>query len=130
MFKKDWDLPERDQKRATEKINGLDNLPYEDGRTNMGLFRLGKRRLRGDLIHVYKYLKGGRRQMYEARHFSILYSNKMRSNDLKFEHRKFHTNMWKNLVTEHWNRLPREVVGPPSMEILMTSLNIYLCDLS
>ena len=36
-----------------------------------------------------------------------------RINGLKFEHRKCHTNMWKNFfmvrVTEHWNKLPTEV---------------------
>ena len=32
-------------------------------------------------------------------------------------------------VTEHWNRLPREVVEFPSMNILKTHLDAYLCDL-
>ena len=30
-------------------------------------------------------------------------------------------------VTEHWNRLPREVVESSSMEIFKTHLNAYLC---
>ena len=55
-----------------------------------------------------------------------------RSNDLKLEHRKFHTNMWKNFfmvrVMEHWNRLPREVVESP-METFKTHVDAYLCDL-
>jgi len=32
-------------------------------------------------------------------------------------------------VTEHWNRLPREVVASPSMEIFKTCLDTYLYDL-
>ena len=32
-------------------------------------------------------------------------------------------------VMEHWNRLPREVVKSPSMEILKAHLDTYMCDL-
>jgi len=32
-------------------------------------------------------------------------------------------------VTEHWKRLPREVVDSPSLEILKTRLDKILCSL-
>jgi len=32
-------------------------------------------------------------------------------------------------VTEHWNRLPREAVESPYMEIFQTHLDLYLCNL-
>lgn len=79
------------------------HLPYEERLSNTGLFSQEKRRQKGDLINIYKYLKGGR-QMDEARLFSVTYSNRARSNVQKLEHKKFNTNMWKNFtlqVTKH-----------------------------
>jgi len=87
----------------------------------------------GDLISIYKYLKGDGRQIDEARHFSVMSSERTRSNGLKLEHRKFHANIQENFymvrVMEQWNRLPREVVESPSVEIFKTHLDAYLCDL-
>ena len=56
LFKKDRDLPEGIRQRATKMIKALEHLLYEKRLNNLGLFSLGKRRLRGDLINVYKYL--------------------------------------------------------------------------
>jgi len=49
------------------------------------------------------------------------------------KHRKFQLNMRKSFfilrVMEHWNRLPREVVESPSLEILKTRQDKVLCSL-
>ena len=87
-YKKDRELLERVQTRATKMMRGLQHLPYEDRLRELGLFCLEKRRLWGDLIAAFQYLKGAYKQ--EGRQLSESVENgKTRGNGFNLKEGRF-----------------------------------------
>ena len=111
--------------KSHRMIKGLEHLTYEERLRELGLFSLEKGRLREDLLNVYKYLKGGCKED-GARLFSEVPSDSTRGSGHKLKHRRLPLNIRKHIsavrVTEHWQRLPRDVVESPSLEILKSHL--------
>ncbi|PKU43185.1 hypothetical protein llap_6521 [Limosa lapponica baueri] len=107
-------------------IRGLEHLSYEDRLRKSGLFSLENRRLQGNLVAAFQYLKGAYRRDGEGL-FTRECSDRTRGNGLKLKEGGFRLDIRKKFFTvrvvRHWNRLPREAVDAPCLEVFKARLD-------
>jgi len=113
-------------------IRGLEHLSYEERQRGLRLFSLEKRRLQGDLIAAFQYLKGVYRKD-EENLFNKAYCDRTRSTGFKLSKGRFRLDIRKKFFTmrvvKHWNGLPREAAEAPSLETFKARLNGALSNL-
>ncbi|KAK4826123.1 LOW QUALITY PROTEIN: hypothetical protein QYF61_005275 [Mycteria americana] len=98
--------------RTTKLVKGLEGMSYEEQLRTLGLSGLEKRRLRGELIALYSFLRG---------------HGEGGDRDPVIGHGKFRLAIRKHFFTERvvkpWHRLPREVINAPSLSVFKRRLD-------
>jgi hypothetical protein len=128
MFKRDVEMLEEVQHRATRIIPELRRLPYEERLRRLRLPTLVYRRKRGDVIEVYKLLHG-MYQTSEETHLCLLEGRSMvtTGHGYKLDKLRVSTKLRENFfgarVVRMWNRLPDDVVSAASLNSFKNQLD-------
>ena len=117
--KKHIESIENVQRRATKMLPGLSNMSYEERLRKLKLPSLRYRRMRGDMIEVFKIISG----IYDTRATSGLLelnnsttrgnSKKLIKNRSRLDVRKFY---FTNRVVDLWNSIPDSIVCAKSVK--------------
>ena len=101
QYKKDRELLERVQRRATKMIRGLEHLVYKDRQRELVLFSLEKRRLQGDLTAAFQYLKGAYKQE-GSQLFESEDNSRTRGNDFKLKEGRIRLDVGGSSLPGEW----------------------------
>ena len=133
QFKKDILVLEKVQQRATKIVPRLRDLPYETRKKELGLTSLEDRRIRGDLIEVFKLMHGfenvDRKQFFKLS--SEVHDSGTNSGTRGHEWKiyepqrksKSREDFFDIRIIKTWNRLPPEVVCRQSLKTFKEKLD-------
>ena len=123
-LRKDIDMIERVQHRATKMIRGFWNLSYPDRLNELHMYTLEQRRIRGDLIQLFKFIKSS-----DTEGLVFFSDQRTRGHAFKLRRPVFNRDFRKNYffvrVMDIWNGLPENVVSSPSVDVFKRNLDCF-----
>jgi len=129
--RKDMELLEWVQRRATTVIRGREHLSSEERLRELGLFSM-KSRLQGDHIAAFQYLKGAYKKAGEGL-FTKGCSDGTRGSGFKLKEGRFILDIRKKSfpmrVVTHWKQVAQRSCGCPSLEVFKPRLDGALSNL-
>ena len=133
-LKKDIDILEKVQRRATRNINGFKGLEYSERLQRLGLTTLSTRRKRGDLIQMYKIVnKLDRVNWYKRSNNDHIGNFRTRGNKYRLSKEIIRNclprfNFFTNRIVDSWNKLTDDTIESKSINTFKANIDKLLRD--
>ena len=119
------------QRRATKMVKSVSKNSYPARLRALGMPTLEFRRLRSDMIQVFRILRGIDK-IDHSKLFKLANNNRTRGHTLRLKKVMSNTNLRKNSFTQRvvapWNSLSEDVVSAPSVDSFKQRLNKFWKD--
>ncbi|BHF74366.1 hypothetical protein SprV_0501745200 [Sparganum proliferum] len=129
-LKKDYQRLERVQTMATKMVKNLHQLPYETRLSELNLFPLNYRQLRGDLIQTYRNVGGREFALDFDEFFELAGTDRLRGHPFNLQRKLAHLDVRQNAfshrVIGEWNGLPDAVVLSETVESFKYTQDAHL----
>ena len=133
-FKKDVTLLERVQRKATRMVRGLAQMSYKDRLVSLNMFSLNYRRIRGDLIELFKIYKGI--DKLDFQNMFTINSHSTRGHKCKLKKKYTRTRLRPGLrqsfftsrVVDIWNGLPSLVIDSSSIQQFKNGIDLFFAE--
>ena len=129
-LRKDIDQIEKIQRHFTKNIIGMKNLNYEERLRLLKLPSLEYRRIRGDMIEVYKILHNLYDSLTTNSLLTLDNNSTTRGHNFKLQKGSFNTTKFKyfftNRVVNLWNKLSEKIVNAPSLNVFKNNFDAFM----
>ena len=120
-LEKDIALLEGVQRRATKLVQSIEDLPYPERLKELDLYTLEQRRNRGDMITVFKIIKGIMK-VDMSKLFNFADYKRTRGHQYKLKTPKTcNTNIRQKFFSQRvllpWNKLPHSIINSENVEM-------------
>ncbi|MES9884550.1 MAG: reverse transcriptase family protein [Sedimenticola sp.] len=126
IYKKDATLIENVQRRATRLMKNIRHKTYTERLKSLGIPSLQYRRVRADMVEVYKILTGIDKAD-KTQLFILNRDTRTRGHSLKLCKKQFRLDIRKHSFSQRtinwWNSLPEEIISAESVNQFKSKLN-------
>jgi len=127
-YQKDKDLLERIQRRFTKMIPELRDLPYTKRLDRLKLWTLEERRIRADLLEVFKMIHGFTNVKFES-FFQFDINTRTRGHSYKLQKSRFNKDLrryfFSDRIINTWNSLDDQTVSASTVNSFKKNLDKF-----